>query len=130
VNMTAIPMLSGAEQFPDSITVTGVMVPASSRTRSLLSGRHAARGRDGLAEPEARRDTHSMASDDRKWISIADAAERLSVSPRTIRRFVSDGELPGYRLGAPRGRIIRVELADVDILLIRIPTVGSESLAM
>ena len=29
----------------------------------------------------------------RKWITLADAAERLSVSPRTIRRFIS--EAPG-----------------------------------
>jgi len=28
-------------------------------------------------------------------ITLADAAERLSVSPRTIRRFISEGSLPG-----------------------------------
>jgi excisionase family DNA binding protein len=53
------------------------------------------------------------------------AAERLSVSLRTIRRFITDGMLPGYRVGGPRGRLLRVELTDVDALLRRIPTVES-----
>jgi excisionase family DNA binding protein len=67
----------------------------------------------------------AMSHEPIKWITIADAAERLSVSPRTIRRFISDGRLPGYRIGGPRGRLLRVEQADVDALLRRIPTAGS-----
>jgi excisionase family DNA binding protein len=63
-----------------------------------------------------------MTDHERKWISLADAARRLSVSPRTIRRLIVDGNLPGYRIGGPRGWLLRVELADVDALLCRIPT--------
>jgi excisionase family DNA binding protein len=66
--------------------------------------------------------TAAGASNGRKWITIADAAERLSVSPATIRRFIAHGQLPGYRIGGHRGRLLRVEIADVDALLVRIPT--------
>jgi excisionase family DNA binding protein len=53
----------------------------------------------------------------RKWITIAAAAEWLSASTRTIRRFLADGQLPAYRIGGHRGHLLRVEFADVDALL-------------
>jgi excisionase family DNA binding protein len=49
-------------------------------------------------------------------ITLADAAERLSVSPRTIRRFISEGSLSRYRISGHRGRLVRVDVADVDAL--------------
>lgn len=52
---------------------------------------------------------------------LAAAAELLQCHPRTVRRMVSRGELAGYRVGA--GRMIRVDLNEVDQLLQRIPTV-------
>lgn len=58
----------------------------------------------------------------RKWITLSDAAERLSVSPQTIRRLIAGGQLPGYRVGGHRGRLLRVEVVDVEALLHRIPT--------
>jgi len=66
-----------------------------------------------------------MTDGKKKWIALADAAERLSVSPGTIRRLIADGKLPGYRIGGPRGRLLRVAVADVDALLRRIPTAAS-----
>jgi excisionase family DNA binding protein len=58
---------------------------------------------------------------DRKWISIADAAQHLSVSPRTIRRLIASGDLPGYRIGGHCGRLGHVELTDVDAFLTATP---------
>jgi excisionase family DNA binding protein len=35
----------------------------------------------------------------RKLVSIADAAEALAVSPRTVRRYIAAGQLDAVRLG-------------------------------
>jgi excisionase family DNA binding protein len=65
-----------------------------------------------------------------RYISLQEAAEVLSVSPKSIRRFIASGELPGYTLGkrGPGGgaRPVRVRLADVEALLHRIPTAGDD----
>lgn len=58
---------------------------------------------------------------DRRTITIQTAAERLGVTPKTIRRRVSDGTLRAYRIGP---RLIRVYEDDVDALLTVIPTVA------
>ena len=57
-------------------------------------------------------------------ISINAAAERLGVSPKTIRRLISSGRLPASRIGE---RLIRLSVADVDAVLTRIPTTGDEA---
>jgi excisionase family DNA binding protein len=56
----------------------------------------------------------------RQFASIQEAARRCDVHPDTIRRRISSGQLTGYRLG---GRIIRVDVAEVEALLRPIPTV-------
>lgn len=33
-----------------------------------------------------------------KWISLQEAAERISLHPATIRRYIEDGELKAYKL--------------------------------
>lgn len=43
-------------------------------------------------------------------ISIAEAADRLSVGPKTVRRMISRGELPARRIGK---RLIRIDAADL-----------------
>lgn len=50
--------------------------------------------------------------------TIADAAARLGVSPRTIRRRIADGQLTAYRFGP---RLIRLDAVEVDAVLRRIP---------
>jgi excisionase family DNA binding protein len=50
---------------------------------------------------------------------LAEAAARLGVHPRTIRRHIASGSLTGYRLGS---RLIRVDASEVDALLRPIPT--------
>jgi excisionase family DNA binding protein len=47
-------------------------------------------------------------------ISVAEAARRAGVHPRTMRRWVSEGTITGYRIGP---RLLRVSTADVDKLL-------------
>lgn len=59
-------------------------------------------------------------STQRRFISQEVAAERWAVSVSTIRRLISDGKLTGHRLN---GRIIRVDLAEVDACFRPIPTV-------
>ena len=44
------------------------------------------------------------------WLSTQAAAKRLGVTPRTLYRFVDQGELPAYRMG----RVIRLKVTDVD----------------
>ncbi len=43
------------------------------------------------------------------------AARILSVTDRTIQRWIKDGHLPATRL--PGGRLLRIRRADVDALL-------------
>jgi len=55
------------------------------------------------------------------WLSPDNAAEACGVSTDTIRRRISDGTLPAYRVG----RLIKILETDLHRLLSRIPTVGS-----
>lgn len=57
----------------------------------------------------------------RELVTLEAAADYLGVNPLTIRRRIAAGDLPGYRLGP---RVLRVDLAEVDALLERIPTTG------
>lgn len=47
------------------------------------------------------------------WLSTADAAKSLGITPRTLYRFIDQGELPAYRFG----RVIRVKRADIDAFI-------------
>jgi excisionase family DNA binding protein len=44
------------------------------------------------------------------WLSTAEAAHRLGITPRTLYRFIDEGQLPAYRFG----RVIRLKEAEVD----------------
>jgi len=46
-------------------------------------------------------------------LTVKDAAAFLSVSPRTVRRLISDGELPSHKIGASR----RISASAVSALL-------------
>ena len=48
-----------------------------------------------------------------EWLSTADAAKALGITPRTLYRFIDQGELPAYRFG----RVIRIKRADVDAFI-------------
>ena len=47
----------------------------------------------------------------RRYVKIADAAEYLQVTDRTIRQMIADGRLTGYRSGS---RLVRVDLNQID----------------
>jgi excisionase family DNA binding protein len=50
---------------------------------------------------------------------VAKAAAVADVSPRTMRRWISMGRLPGYRVGP---RLLKVSLDDVEALARQLPT--------
>ncbi|AGB26277.1 DNA-binding protein, excisionase family [Mycobacterium sp. JS623] len=54
----------------------------------------------------------------RRYISIAEAAEYLKISDRTVRRLIADGELTGYSIGRSH-RMLRVDLDEIDEKLMR-----------
>ena len=53
------------------------------------------------------------------YVTLAQAAELMSVSIKTVRRRIADGTLPAYRCGQ---RIIRVRLEDLQLVFRRIPS--------
>ena len=50
---------------------------------------------------------------DTRWLSTAEASERLGVTLRTLYRLVDEGRLPAYKIG----RVIRVKEDDVDAFI-------------
>ena len=52
----------------------------------------------------------------RRYISLAEAAEYLGVSTKTVRQLIADGRLTGYRLGP---KLIRVDIDEIDEHLMR-----------
>lgn len=57
-------------------------------------------------EPEA-------ATESIQWLSTAEAANRLGITPRTLYRFIDEGQLAAYRFG----RVIRLKTTDVDLFI-------------
>jgi excisionase family DNA binding protein len=54
--------------------------------------------------------SRAVSTDDIDWLSTAEAARRLGVTPRTLYRFIDEGQLPAYRFG----RVIRLKEGEVD----------------
>jgi excisionase family DNA binding protein len=50
-----------------------------------------------------------------RFISLPDAAAMLGVHTDTLRRFISEGRIPGYRLAGKSH--IRLKVSDVEALL-------------
>lgn len=50
-----------------------------------------------------------------RWLSTAEASDRLGVTLRTLYRLVDEGRLPAYKIG----RVIRIKEDDVDAYLER-----------
>jgi excisionase family DNA binding protein len=48
-----------------------------------------------------------------QWLSTADAAKYLGITPRTLYRFIDEGQITGYRFG----RVIRLKQTDVDAFI-------------
>ena len=56
----------------------------------------------------------------RQLETLQEAADRLRVHPRTLRRRIAAGSLNAYRIGT----VIRLDPAEVDALLRPIPSAG------
>lgn len=54
-----------------------------------------------------------------RFESLSDAAERTGISIPTLRRRIANGQLAAYRSGP---RVLRLDPADVDALMVRVPT--------
>ena len=52
-------------------------------------------------------------ADPPRWLSTAEAARRLGITPRTLYRFIDEGQLPAYRFG----RVIRLKQDEVDAFI-------------
>lgn len=50
---------------------------------------------------------------DIQWLSTAEAAKRLGITPRTLYRFIDQGDIPAYRFG----RVIRLKGDEVDAFI-------------
>lgn len=53
------------------------------------------------------------------YVSLEEAADSMSVSVRTIRRWIAAGTLPAYRCGK---RAIRIKLDDLEATPRKMPT--------
>jgi excisionase family DNA binding protein len=51
----------------------------------------------------------------RRYATIAETAEYLGVTGRTVRQMIADGRLTGYRAGS---RLVRLDLNQVDAAMI------------
>lgn len=61
-----------------------------------------------------------MATKTRKLLTLAEAAEALGgVHIRTVRRYISEGRLKGYKMGP---RLVMIDEDDLQALLTPIPT--------
>lgn len=58
----------------------------------------------------------------RRYVSLNVAADYLGVSVKTIRRMIAAGEITGHRV---RGKIIRVDLQEIDNVMRPIPSAVS-----
>ncbi len=54
-----------------------------------------------------------------QYLTLAEAAELMSVSVKTLRRRIADGTLPAYRCGR---RVIRIRVEDLEGALDLIPS--------
>jgi hypothetical protein len=75
----------------------------------------------GVAKATDQEGAPVMSTDTRDFGSIARAAEFSDLHPQTIRRYIRDGVLTGYRLG---NKTVRVDMAELAALLQPIPTAG------
>lgn len=48
--------------------------------------------------------------DEIEWLSSKAAAARLGITPRTLYRFIDEGQLPAFKFG----RVLRLKKTDVD----------------
>lgn len=80
-------------------------------------------GRSWRASKAPRSDPVQPAKGARRLASLSTAAAYADVSTRTLRRYISQGRLTGYRVGP---RLVKVDLNEVDRLAQPIPTAPAD----
>jgi excisionase family DNA binding protein len=53
----------------------------------------------------------------RRYASVNTAAEIYDVNPRTVRRWISEGRITGYKIGA---MLVKVDLNEVEEKIVRV----------
>lgn len=61
----------------------------------------------------------AIVNQDRRWMSLSEAADYCGLNEKSIRRYISAGKLKAYRVGS---KSIRLDKAEVDALFSLIPT--------
>jgi excisionase family DNA binding protein len=64
-----------------------------------------------VVQPPNRAQRRAEQHGGRRYATIAETAEYLGVTGRTVRQMIADGRLTGYRAGA---RLVRLDLNQVD----------------
>ena len=54
-------------------------------------------------------------SNPRRYAKLAEAADYIGVTDRTIRQMIADGRITGYRSGS---RLVRVDLNELDAAMV------------
>lgn len=57
----------------------------------------------------------------KRWLTLDEAADYVGANEKTVRRYVAQGRLTGYRMGT---RALRFDVADLDALMRPIPAGG------
>jgi excisionase family DNA binding protein len=68
---------------------------------------------EGNGMPEPQPATPEMLAREGRWLSTAEAAAYLGITPRTVYRLIDTGQLPAYRIG----RVIRLTGHDLDAFI-------------
>lgn len=55
-----------------------------------------------------------MSTSNRRYATIKEAAEYAATSDKTVRRWISQGKIMGFRVGT---RFLRVDLNEIDSML-------------
>jgi len=58
----------------------------------------------------------------RRYLTLSDAAEWLSLDEKTLRRWISQGRLTAYRVGP---KLLRLDAAEVENMICVVPTAGT-----
>lgn len=60
----------------------------------------------------------ATSSPQRVYLSVREAATRVSASPRTVKRWIAAGHLAATRLPSPKGQgHLRIRSSDLEVLL-------------
>ena len=55
-----------------------------------------------------------------QYLTVANVARQLGVSPWTVRDWIKDGKLAAYKVGRSVKSPVRIKASDIDALLVKI----------